>query len=547
MVCFTLNEFQEEAWKEEELVEERDAHIEEIQQELERLNRIAEAKIAAASASMKRDAAAGLSLPSAETQRLTTGVDEVSEQFSAALSRFQNAIGLSDELLALLEMQQNRQGGWRTWRHELIDVDPTEEALEGLGEALEALLHLVDPCWLISEQARYARLGLHYYTEPLHIISGLRISGQGRTRPQRYAEMLLLTRDFLEGRPDLDFWALSMAVAEVKRLGSQLSEIAALGHVAGEKLRRLSERDDDAVAATVYELLVGATAVHHGLDMEMLAEQRNIRTPDFRVHGLPVPAVIECKRRVGLTNYVRHEAENISRLYEAVRPILRGSNHGWSLEVEFVEEIASVTFDVFTRAVQETIEQSRRRTPELQTSWGKIHIVSLPPSVDIPETKLYSPEMLRSVFGWSEEMLDWDGLVCEVTNPSGLIISRAFQPTCLKWRSVSPSVTAKRARGITSLYGSAVQQIPPGEMGIIYIAYPEFARAEVADARTRDILESDWYHSPHIRVPLVFVTRLYPRPVSDGLPDLIENVLKLLASWAPEDIVEEFPSRVFTV
>src|SRR5258708_39063036 len=87
-------------------------------------------------------------------------------------------------------------------------------------------------------------------------------------------------------------------------LGTQLSAIAALGHVAIEKLHRLPEMNDDAVSATVYELLVGAAAVHHGLDMEMLAEQRNIRTPDFRVHGLLVPVVIECKRRVGLTNYV---------------------------------------------------------------------------------------------------------------------------------------------------------------------------------------------------------------------------------------------------
>lgn len=527
-------------------MEERNTHTEEILQELERLGRIAEAKVAAVSDSMKRDAAVGLSLPSEETQRLAAEVDEVGEQMDVALARLQEAIGISDELLNLLEMQRNWPRDWRTWRHELSNVEPTEEVLAGLDEALEALLRLIDPEWLASQQVRYMRLGESYYTEPLHIIGGLRVSGQGFSRPQRYAEMLLLTQDFLEGRGDLDFWALPMAVAEVKRLGSQLDEIAALGHKADEKLRRLPEMDEDAVAATIYELLVGAAAVRHGLDVEMLAEQASVKTPDFRVHGLPIPTVIECKRRVRLTEYVRREFEAISQFYEVIRPLLREDNHGWALEVEFFEEIVNVPARIFVQAIREIIGQAQSSNAEFHAPWGKLRLAPLLPAMALPETKLYSPLMLQSIFGWSEETLDWDGLVCEVTDPHGLVISRAIQPTCLKWRSAAPNAAAKRARGITSLYGNAVQQIPPGETGIIYIAYPEFARAEVADARTRNILESDWHHSALVRVPLTFVTRLYPRPIGNGLPDLIENTIRLLASWAPLEMVKDFPSRVFT-
>src|SRR2546428_584302 len=98
MVCLARKVLQNEAWKEAELVEGRDEYIEEIQQELERLSQTVEAKIAAASAFMKRDASAGLSLPSEETQRLSAEVDEINEQFGTALSRFKDAIGLSDEL-----------------------------------------------------------------------------------------------------------------------------------------------------------------------------------------------------------------------------------------------------------------------------------------------------------------------------------------------------------------------------------------------------------------------------------------------------------------
>ncbi len=546
VVSLTLNEFQDGAWEVVEQLEERDTHIAEIQQELERLGRIAEAKVTAVSDSMKRDAAAGLSLPSEETQRLAAEVDEVSEQMGVALSRLQEAIGISDELLNLLEMQRNWPRDWRTWRHELSNVEPTEDVLAGLDEALEALLRLIDPEWLASQQARYMRLGESYYTGPLHIIGGLRVSGQGFSRPQHYAEMLLLTHDFLEGRGDLDFWALPMALAEVKRLGFQLDEIAALGHEADKKLRRLPEMDEDAVATTIYELLVGAAVVRHGLDVEMLAEQASTKTPDFRVHGLPIPTVIEGKRRVRLTEYVRREFEAISQFYEVIRPLLREENHGWILEVEFVEESINVPAHIFVQEVQEIIGHVQFSNAEFHAPWGKLRLAPLLPAMALPETKLYSPAMLQSTFGWSEETLEWDGLVCEVTDPHGLVISRAIRPTSMKWRSAAPSAAAKHARGITSLYGDKLQQIPPGEAGIIYIDYPEFARAEVADARTQNILDSDWHHSALVRVPLTFVTRLYPRPLGNGLPDLIENTIRLLASWAPLEMVKEFPSRVFT-
>jgi hypothetical protein len=368
-------------------LEERKTHLEEIQQELERLSRIAEAKVAAVSNSMKRDAAAGLSLPSEETKRLSAEVDEVSEQMGGSLLRLQEAIGISDERLNLLEMQRNWPRDWRTWRHELTHVEPTEEVLAGLDEALEALLRMIDPEWLASQQARYMRLGESYYTEPLHIIGGLRVSGQGFSRPQRYAEMLLLTRDFLEGRSEIDFWVLPMTIAEVKRLGSQLGEIAELGHEADVKLRRLPELDEDAVTATIYELLVGAAAVRHGLDVEMLAEHGSAKTPDFRVYGLPIPMVIECKRRVRLTEYVRRESEAISLLYEAIRPLLREDNHGCVLEVEFVEEILNVPAYIFVQAVEEMIGQVTFSNAKFSCTVGQAAPCTSSPGNDSTENK----------------------------------------------------------------------------------------------------------------------------------------------------------------
>ena len=43
---------------------------------------------------------------------------------------------------------------------------------------------------------------------------------------------------------------------------------------------------------------------------------------------------------------------------------------------------------------------------------------------------------------------------------------------------------------VQSLFGDAVQQIPPGEIGAVYMAYEEQGRADVADQRTDGISEA---------------------------------------------------------
>lgn len=520
--------------------------VETLKRQIEDLIQLGQERAAAVAASFRRDAAAGLPMPSEDTRALAKAVDEVSDQIHAVMARLMEAAGIDDNTLQAYEAYLSEGREERLWRHQLADVGVTEEARVGLAEALEALLQRTDPAWLAVQEAHYARLGEAYQTEPLRLVGGLRIARAAGTRAQRYAEMLFLTRDFVEGREDVDFWALPLAAAEVKRLGTQLEEIAALGPVAEEKLRRLPMMDDQAVAATTYELLVGAAAVRRGQVVEMLAERGGVKTPDFRVHGQPLPTVMECKRRIGLSAYVQKEADTVAELYHAARPLLEGDVAGWMFEVEFVEEIANVAPETFVSAVREIVGRARLGTAELSMPWGSLRVVALLPAVDLTETRLYSPGMLRSIFGWTADTTDWDGLICEVDNAPGLRVSRAIRPMGLKWRSVAPAAAEKRARGVTSLFGAAAQQIPPGEIGIIHIAYPEFARAAVADARTRDILDNDWYHSPFIRIPLVYVARLYPHPLDNGDPDLVENVMRLVAAYAPGSMADEFPNRVFT-
>ena len=91
-------------------------------------------------------------------------------------------------------------------------------------------------------------------------------------------------------------------------------------------------------------------------------------------------------------------------------------------------------------------------------------------------------------------------------------------------------------------------QVPPGEVGIIYLCYHEGGREEIADLRMDQLSAQmkSWEHSAGIRVPVFFTVRLYPRPLDDGTPDLIESGVRFLSTYGDPFYFEDFPTTLFT-
>src|SRR5207248_1659748 len=105
----------------------------------------------------------------------------------------------------------------------------------------------------------------------LHIVGRQRLLPVGALpRPQRLAQMLLVSEDFLQGRDDIDLFDGPLLVSEVASLGASLDEICRLGPEAERKLKLLPTENERDVASTTYELLVGAGCVRAGRDAEML-------------------------------------------------------------------------------------------------------------------------------------------------------------------------------------------------------------------------------------------------------------------------------------
>ncbi|HEX3108308.1 MAG TPA: hypothetical protein VHU41_04370 [Thermoanaerobaculia bacterium] len=508
---------------------------------LDELRREVDTAIAAYQVAVGANERAGNTAPSSNVVACANDVLARQAAFHDAVAELQTFLGLPDDVLD--EVASARRAP-RDQRYRRADVEkaPTTGFLDDvLPGSLSKLLSLVDDNWLRSEAEKGHLLPEAFLTEPLHVTGNIRFDD--RPHAQRFARMLLVTQDHLRKHDRLDFFEAPLLVVELASLGAALPEIDELGAEAREKLRRLPAMTDDEVAATIYELLVGAAARKHGLNVEMLPASKSVKTPDFRIHGLGVPAVIECKRRLGLSQYEFEESAHVRALYESIRVQLRRTHV--RLDAVFSAELRGVSIDEFRAAAFEAIGGAFTST-EVSRFWGTLVADVLPYTMTTERTRLYAPNYMEHVFGWVPNE-GWDGISCEVDDASGHVVTRVKNPRALRWVSTNRDALTKKARGVTSLWGKAMQQVPPGDMAFIYIAYPEFGRREAADARTQEIMDAcgRWTYRWSRSIGTTVINRLYPRSLGAGAPDLIESAIPL-APEGDRTIEDIVPSCVFT-
>ena len=131
-------------------------------------------------------------------------------------------------------------------------------------------------------------------------------------------------------------------------------------------------------------------------------------------------------------------------------------------------------------------------------------------------------------------------------------VERAELPFLLKWASNSPAALKAKLQTIKTLWIEAVNQIPTGEMGLIYLAYEEGHRPSLADARTdaiRELASTIYFKRQSIAVPMTLASRLYPNVIKEGRPDFIESTLPLAGGDLDNYIfwTQEMPTSVFNL
>lgn len=523
--------------------------------ELERLHQEFQEKSLAFSALIKK--ASAPDAVSADIDAARAGRDELqllNQSIVALTDEYLMAAGLTQEQLNSLDAQYEAE--LNTVIHQDVSirnytpnaVKTTARIEEFLPRALEKLLNIVSPEWLRGESRKAYRLDADYTAKPFSLISGMR--RESLMSPiNRFAQALLVSEDFLENREDYDFHAGALLVPQTAQLGSALEIITeeVQGDVA-ERVASLSTGKSELVDSTIFELLVAAACIRNGRKIEMLSPGVS-KTPDMRVTDaiLHMPTVIECKRRRFVTEYERSEEERLRELFQSMAHAFRQQGVYGTVDVEFRVEVTAVPMEEF---VSKSLRQALYGVEGIEANydWGSLRFNPLAKKVELQPTRLYSPSYLESIFNWNGDIPEFDGIVCESLSAGAITTDVASEPIGIKWRSRSVKALKKKQRALGAMLGDAMDQIPVGELGIIYLCYQEGSSGEIADERSRRIQDefSRWDHQRGIWIPAIFVNRLYARVLGEGNPDLIENAIQMKPQSEHPRIFELFPAQIFT-
>lgn len=428
-------------------------------------------------------------------------------------------------------------------------VKDTPEASSFVEDSLPAAIEMIErhaPAgWFGKESADLFRLSLAPDDEPISIVKGVRLESE-QPAGHRLRQALTLARDYLTNDVRYDHFAGALALTQLAQLGRRIDALAAVGGAKGRIDALFSGAETYSI---IFELLVASACAAKGRDMAFI-EPTNVKSPDLRCRDA-FNTVVECKRSSALTNYEIAEEARMRELFRYLRAGAVSRGQFGRFEVSFSVEATSLNVE---EVAATCLLQRLAAHPErpLAYPWGSVAFHPLPARMELDDrTQAYSPTMLEQVFDWNTEMPEWDGLVCQIDGARAAAVDHVRSPVGMAWRVEEDTAIAKRSRAPISLFRMAVTQIPPGEFGIVYVAYPEGAREIVADNRSDAFLQRvrNWEHDAAVRVPAIFLARQYPLPTGDGNPSMIESTVKLLNSYEGDRydwILSEYPSAIFT-
>lgn len=484
-------------------------------------------------------------------EEVQAGAIKLQKEYSQLVSLVPAVTGLSqDELDALAkEVRGSPRSENRLARETLTrnEIKPTAWIEDYLDVAIERVKSILPPGWL-EEEPRYAA-----QTTPLAFADGYLSLTKG-LRPEsemhplhRLRQAIYVAEDFLQDQPFYDQFAGSFLVPALTRLAIQGPNLKHVGGEREERLNHLWKGPSGQVDATLFELLTAAGCVEMGREVEFISTSSE-KTPDIRCHD-PYPLVIECKKQTSLSNYEAAEEKIMRRVFLLLRIAARRHGLYGTFQLELTIEAGLIDADEIVRSLA-----SQRLRPDpsrrLIYSWGTVAFLPSQRRNPLPgPTRIYSPNMLKLLFGWESDLPTWDGICCSIDARGEPFLDEVLEPIALLWRNDSEIALKKRSKAPLNLFSKASLQIPPGEFGIIYVSCMEGTRAKVADMRQdafADRLQA-FEHSAKVRIPISLLVRLYPRCLDHGQPDLIESSVRYLsAEYGDAELFESFPTMIFT-
>ncbi|MCA8275045.1 hypothetical protein LGN17_21400 [Burkholderia sp. AU30280] len=488
--------------------------------------------------------------PSDETRR---DLEQIEQQAALAHGRLHDIVGrmaalleLTDDEIQIIDSAGKTGDASPRYRREELTVD--QVASDGqvddlLARSYESLLRLMPASTLEEYPAAQSGAPWRERTDGLlSIVKG--VVPESEYPPiHRFAQCIGVCRALLENDPGYDMFAGASLIPQIARLADRLDLLSQIPG-ATKRLRSLWRGPSKDVDSTMFELLVATGCAVAGRSVEFL-EPLGGKTPDLRCHD-PYPLVIECKRKRVLTEYEITEERVMRELFSKLEIGARKAGMWGTFSLHLSIESKNAPIDeIVTTLLQ--LRFAPYSDEAVTKRWGSAAYEESARLVDIGgPTRMYSPVLLNALFAWNSDLAEWDGLVCRVGNHAESIVNIAEEPVGLLWVNSSEQAIKKRSWGPMSTLNEAIEQIPPGEFGIPFIAYQEGARSTIADMRTFNFTE--WLkgcsHPANIRVPLGRIIRLYPRPLEHGAPDFIESSMSFIPDYGDDVLPGMFPSTV---
>lgn len=471
------------------------------------------------------------------------------DEYGRLVDQITRESGIPEELLVQLERASIPSDPVNRRPRAAVTIDALAPTgwLEGeVQKALELLVPKLDHSWLDAQGKRGYRLEPDFLNEPLAFIRGVRMKSERRA-VHRFAQHVLVARDFLNQEATYDWFAGALMVPQTAALGMKFRSLSEVSGDVGDRISALWRLPSDQTDSTIYELLVAASCAEAGRRAEFLRAGQ-VKTPDLRIHDYPFPLVVECKRKRQLTDVDVADNRVFDTLYRLLRPacLSRGMTGVVTLRLTVASETLPLA-DVTEAATRQRLVPNPHHA--IQYEWGAISWIPKPRRIPVPPTRLYSPLFLNVVFGWEMDLPVHDGIICQVRSPRSVLVDEARDPLALVWSNENSTVIVRNARAATALFASGIRQIPPGEVGLVYVCFQESDRESVADDRTEFLQRQlhNWTHEWQIRVPATVMTRIIPRPLGHGAPDLVETGLQFYSAvTGSPKWFGDFPSKVFT-
>lgn len=438
----------------------------------------------------------------------------------------------------------------RWYRRDLTtqSVPPSRDIDDMLPQALENLLSVVSPSWWVYQQSLVNEEQRKTVIQPL-LLCGRERWPMGLPALHKFANYLLAAKDHLAKEPFLDTYTAARAITPIYSLGLSIEVLREIKG-AESKLRDLYRKPDAATDSIIFELLVAVAFARMGHEVAFIDETPGKKTPDLRLYGNPMPTVIECKRRQPLNDYEKWEFAVIREVFAQLCANRKELGLFGKLTIDFTSEIVNLPPLGIAEGIRDATN-SLSPFAAKETEWGTIHLRPVEVSQEFERTRLYSPDFLNRVFGIDLQMDEFDGICAVAANDSYPEVERAEFPFLLKWTSNSPTALERKLRTIKSLWVEAVNQIPTGEEGLIYLAYEEGHRPSVADARTdaiRDLTKTIYFERRAISISMTVISRLFPNVIYEGRPDFIESSIPLVEGEKDsyDFWTHKMPTRLFT-